>query len=215
MAKVAFLGLGVMGYPMAGHLVKAGHEVTVYNRTATKAEAWTKEHGGSHAETPKAAAEGCDFVMACVGNDDDLRSVCLGEDGAFGGMADDHDHQRFLVFGALAQVSQETHGRGRVGEGAAARLVQRRDQHSASDSDALADIIVLRLPILLDPALSLGEYHDQVGRCLEKGFFRIGPDRGERGQPCFTGLCGQAMRTVETPLFLFRGKADGALFFFG
>ena len=86
MAKVAFLGLGVMGYPMAGHLVKAGHEVTVYNRTAAKAEAWTAEHGGSHAATPREAAAGCEFVMSCVGNDDDLRSVCVGEDGAFAGM---------------------------------------------------------------------------------------------------------------------------------
>lgn len=88
MAKVAFLGLGVMGYPMAGHLVKAGHEVTVYNRTAAKAEAWTAEHGGSHAATPREAAAGCEFVMSCVGNDDDLRSVCVGEDGAFAGMGD-------------------------------------------------------------------------------------------------------------------------------
>ncbi|MEL6595737.1 MAG: NAD(P)-dependent oxidoreductase [Pseudomonadota bacterium] len=88
MAKVAFLGLGVMGYPMAGYLVKAGHEVTVYNRTTAKAEAWSKEHGSGFAATPRAAAEGCDFVMACVGNDDDLRSVCLGEDGAFAGMSD-------------------------------------------------------------------------------------------------------------------------------
>ena len=87
MAKVAFLGLGVMGYPMAGHLVKAGHDVTVYNRTAANAEAWAKEHGGAHAATPREAAAGCDFVMSCVGNDDDLRSVCLGEDGAFAGMA--------------------------------------------------------------------------------------------------------------------------------
>ncbi|MDA7426575.1 NAD(P)-dependent oxidoreductase [Thalassococcus lentus] len=86
MAKVAFLGLGVMGYPMAGHLAKAGHEVTVYNRTFAKAEAWAKEHGGTAAATPREAAQGCDFVMACVGNDDDLRSVCLGEDGAFAGM---------------------------------------------------------------------------------------------------------------------------------
>ncbi|WP_224823713.1 NAD(P)-dependent oxidoreductase [Cognatishimia sp. MH4019] len=86
MAKVAFLGLGVMGYPMAGHLAAAGHEVVVYNRTTAKAEAWTGEHSGSHAATPREAAEGCDFVMACVGNDDDLRSVCLGEDGAFAGM---------------------------------------------------------------------------------------------------------------------------------
>lgn len=87
MAKVAFLGLGVMGYPMAGHLVTAGHEVTVYNRTAVKAEKWAAEFGGGWKATPRAAAEGCDFVMSCVGNDDDLRSVCLGDDGAFAGMA--------------------------------------------------------------------------------------------------------------------------------
>ncbi|EAP76500.1 NAD(P)-dependent oxidoreductase [Roseovarius nubinhibens] len=86
MAKLAFLGLGVMGYPMAGHLQAKGHEVTVYNRTAAKAEAWVKEHGGAAAKTPREAAQGADFVMACVGNDDDLRGVCLGEDGAFEGM---------------------------------------------------------------------------------------------------------------------------------
>ncbi len=86
MTKLAFLGLGVMGYPMAGHLATNGHEVTVYNRTTTKAEAWVKQYGGAMATTPRAAAEGADFVMACVGNDDDLRSVCLGQDGAFAGM---------------------------------------------------------------------------------------------------------------------------------
>ncbi|WP_298434166.1 NAD(P)-dependent oxidoreductase [uncultured Jannaschia sp.] len=88
MAKLAFLGLGVMGGPMAGHLARAGHDVTVYNRTAAKAEAWASEHGGGHGATPRAAAEGAEMVMACVGNDDDLRSVCLGEDGAFAGMAE-------------------------------------------------------------------------------------------------------------------------------
>ncbi|MCF2870706.1 NAD(P)-dependent oxidoreductase [Octadecabacter sp. G9-8] len=86
MAKVAFLGLGVMGYPMAGHLVKAGHDVTVYNRTVAKAEAWVGEHGGAMATTPAKAADGADFVMACVGNDDDLRGVCVGADGAFATM---------------------------------------------------------------------------------------------------------------------------------
>ncbi|MGR3272254.1 NAD(P)-dependent oxidoreductase [Thalassococcus profundi] len=86
MAKVAFLGLGVMGYPMAGHLARRGHEVTVYNRTAAKAEAWVEEHGGAWAKTPAEAARGKEFIMACVGNDDDLRSVCTGEGGAFGGM---------------------------------------------------------------------------------------------------------------------------------
>jgi 3-hydroxyisobutyrate dehydrogenase len=87
MAKVAFLGLGVMGYPMAGHLKnKGGHEVTAYNRTGAKAEAWVKQHGGKSAKTPKEAAEGQDFVMCCVGNDNDLREVTLGPDGAFAGM---------------------------------------------------------------------------------------------------------------------------------
>lgn len=87
MAKVAFLGLGVMGFPMAGHLVAKGHQVTVYNRTMAKAETWVAKHGGRAAATPREAAAGQDFVMACVGNDDDLRGVCLGDDGAFAGMA--------------------------------------------------------------------------------------------------------------------------------
>ena len=88
MAKVAFLGLGVMGYPMAGHLKnKGGHEVTVYNRTAAKAEKWVAQYGGKSAPTPKAAAAGQDYVMACVGNDNDLREVTLGPDGAFAAMA--------------------------------------------------------------------------------------------------------------------------------
>jgi 3-hydroxyisobutyrate dehydrogenase len=86
MAKLAFLGLGVMGYPMAGHLAAKGHAVTVYNRTAAKAEAWVAQHGGAMALTPREAAAGADLVMACVGNDDDLRSVCTGPDGAFAGM---------------------------------------------------------------------------------------------------------------------------------
>ena len=87
MAKVAFLGLGVMGFPMAGHLVKkGGHEVTVYNRTAAKSKQWAEKFGGKTAPTPKAAAEGQDFVMCCVGNDNDLRAVTIGPDGAFAGM---------------------------------------------------------------------------------------------------------------------------------
>ncbi len=83
---VAFLGLGVMGHPMAGHLARAGHRTTVYNRTAAKAAAWAAEYGGGHAPTPREAAQGADIVFACVGNDDDLRSVALGENGAFAGM---------------------------------------------------------------------------------------------------------------------------------
>ena len=86
MAKVAFIGLGVMGFPMAGHLkTKGGHDVTVYNRTAAKAEQWVTQYGGKSAKTPKEAALGQDFVFACVGNDDDLRAVTLGPDGAFHG----------------------------------------------------------------------------------------------------------------------------------
>lgn len=86
MAKVAFIGLGVMGYPMAGHLARAGHQVCVYNRTAGKAVQWASEYAGSHAPTPREAAAGAEFVMVCVGNDDDLRGVVLGADGAFAGM---------------------------------------------------------------------------------------------------------------------------------
>ena len=88
MSKIAFLGLGVMGFPMAGHLANAGHEVTVYNRTAAKARSWVERHGGNSADTPCAAAEGAEFVMTCVGNDDDLRDVCTGEDGALHGMGE-------------------------------------------------------------------------------------------------------------------------------
>ena len=84
--RVAFLGLGVMGYPMAGHLARAGHAVTVYNRTGAKAEQWVKEYGGKSAATPAAAAQGADIVFACVGNDDDLRSIATGAEGAFSAM---------------------------------------------------------------------------------------------------------------------------------
>jgi 3-hydroxyisobutyrate dehydrogenase len=87
MTKVAFIGLGVMGYPMAGHLAAGGHELTVYNRTAAKAEAWVAKHGGNSAPTPRAAAEGAEMAFSCVGNDDDLRSVTLGDDGVLAGLA--------------------------------------------------------------------------------------------------------------------------------
>ena len=89
MAKCAFLGLGVMGYPMAGHLAAVGHDVTVFNRTFAKAEAWVAEHGGAAKPTPSEAAEGADVVFACVGNDDDLRSVTIGDNGAFALMNED------------------------------------------------------------------------------------------------------------------------------
>jgi len=114
MAKIAFLGLGVMGYPMAGYLRAAGRDVTVYNRTTAKAEAWVAQHGGALAQTPRLACEGADFVMACVGNDNDLRGVCLGEDGAFGGMAEgsifvDHTTVSAAVTRALYEAA-ETRG---------------------------------------------------------------------------------------------------------
>lgn len=110
MAKVAFLGLGVMGYPMAGHLAKKGHhEVTVYNRSAAKAQAWVKEYGGKSAPTPREAAQGCDFVMMCVGNDDDVRAVAYGEHGALAGLKKGAvlvDHTT-----ASAVVARELHGK--------------------------------------------------------------------------------------------------------
>ena len=87
MAKVAFIGLGVMGYPMAGHIAEAGHEVTVYNRTGAKAKKWAKEYKGKAAATPGSAAKGADFVFCCVGNDDDLRSVTIAKNGAFEAMS--------------------------------------------------------------------------------------------------------------------------------
>ncbi|MGH6883436.1 MAG: NAD(P)-dependent oxidoreductase, partial [Hypericibacter sp.] len=85
--NVAFLGLGVMGFPMAGHLARAGHKVTVFNRTAARAQDWVGKHGGKAAPTPAAAAKGAEIVFACVGNDDDLRSILQGPNGAFAGMA--------------------------------------------------------------------------------------------------------------------------------
>lgn len=109
--SVAFLGMGVMGAPMAGHLARAGHQVTVYNRSATKAQAWVKEYGGKAAATPREAAAGAQIVFACVGNDDDLRSVALGADGAFSGMAPGAlfvDHTT-----ASAAVARELHAAAR------------------------------------------------------------------------------------------------------
>ena len=109
---VAFLGLGVMGHPMAGHLARAGHRVTVYNRTAAKAQAWAETYGGATAATPRQAAQGAAFVFACVGNDDDLRAVVQGPDGAFAGMAAGAvfvDHTT-----ASAEVARELHAAARA-----------------------------------------------------------------------------------------------------
>jgi len=108
---VAFIGLGVMGYPMAGHLARAGHQVTVFNRTTAKAERWCSEHGGKRAASPAQAAHGARIVFSCVGNDDDLREVVLGPDGAFAGMAADAvlvDHTT-----ASAQIAHQLHAKAR------------------------------------------------------------------------------------------------------
>ncbi|WP_137391361.1 NAD(P)-dependent oxidoreductase [Rhodoligotrophos defluvii] len=110
--KVAWLGLGVMGYPMAGYLIKAGHDVTVYNRTAAKAEKWVAQYGGRAAPTPAQAARDAEFVFACVGNDDDLRAVVTGDEGAFAAMKPGSifiDHTT-----ASADVARELHGLGKA-----------------------------------------------------------------------------------------------------
>ena len=110
--KLAWIGLGVMGYPMAGYLQKAGHDVTVYNRTAAKADKWVGEYGGSAAATPREAAAGASVVLACVGNDDDLRAVVTGADGAFGGMGSGTlfvDHTT-----ASADVARELYAAGKA-----------------------------------------------------------------------------------------------------
>lgn len=105
MAKVAFLGLGVMGFPMAGHLASAGHEVTIYNRSPEKAQLWLASHKGRAAPSPREAALGQDFVVACVGNDNDLRQICLGTEGAFAGM---NPHTTFIDHTTVsAQVTRE------------------------------------------------------------------------------------------------------------
>ncbi len=112
--KVAFIGLGVMGYPMAGHLQKAGYDVCVYNRTAAKAEQWQKEFAGTMVNTPALAAKGCEIVFCCVGNDDDVRQVTLGENGAFAGMHEkailvDHTTASAELARELDQIAKSQH----------------------------------------------------------------------------------------------------------
>ncbi len=110
MTKVAFIGLGIMGYPMAGHIAAAGHDITVYNRTEAKAEAWVGEHGGRRAPSPRAAAEGAEMAFTCVGNDDDLRAVVSGEAGVFAGLAPGGLFIDNTT--ASAVVARELHGAG-------------------------------------------------------------------------------------------------------
>ena len=107
--RTAFIGLGVMGYPMAGHMARAGHDVTVYNRTTARAEAWVGEYGGSMAATPAAAAAGADVVCSCVGNDDDVRSVAYGDHGILAGMSKGAVYVDHTTASAI--VAREIHGK--------------------------------------------------------------------------------------------------------
>ena len=109
--KVAFIGLGVMGFPMAGHLAADGHDVTVYNRTGSRAEEWLAKHAGRAAGTPADAAAGAEIIFACVGNDDDLRSVVLGPDGAFAGMARGAAFVDHTTASARRRARASRHGR--------------------------------------------------------------------------------------------------------
>ena len=133
MAKVAFLGLGVMGYPMAGHLKNKGsHEMTVYNRTAAKAEKWVAQYGGRSAATPKAAAAGQDFIFCCVGNDNDLREVTLGSNGAY------HGVRKGAVFIDHTTASAEIALKAALDAGKTLRVRERRTQ--ASDHPILLTV---------------------------------------------------------------------------
>jgi 3-hydroxyisobutyrate dehydrogenase len=164
MTKAAFIGLGVMGYPMAGHMAKAGHDVTVYNRTAAKAESWVKEFGGSMSETPKGAAEGADIVCACVGNDDDLRSVVYGEDGILAGMKEGAiflDHTT-----ASADVARE------VGAKAAEQGVQFLDG-PVSGGQAGAENGVLT--VMVGGEQAAFDAAEPVAQCYAKAVTLLGP----------------------------------------
>jgi 3-hydroxyisobutyrate dehydrogenase len=179
---VAFLGLGVMGLPMAGHLARAGHRVTVFNRTPAKAQAWVAEYGGKSAATPREAAARASIVFACVGNDDDLRSIVLGDDGAFAGMARDAifvDHTT-----ASAAVARELH--------AAARA---RGLHfiDAPVSGGQAGAINGALTVMCGGDLAPFEKIQPVAMAMAKAVTRIGePGAGQLAkmvnQVCIAGL---------------------------
>ncbi len=161
--KAAFLGLGVMGYPMAGHLRRAGHAVTVYNRSAEKADRWAAEHGGLSAPTPRQAVHDADLVFACVGNDDDLRSVVLGEHGAFAGMKPGAvfvDHTT-----ASAEVARELH-----------REAARRGLHflDAPVSGGQAGAVNGQLTVMVGGDLPVFEQARPVAMAFSRAFTRIG-----------------------------------------
>jgi 3-hydroxyisobutyrate dehydrogenase-like beta-hydroxyacid dehydrogenase len=162
--SVAFLGLGVMGYPMAGHLARAGHRVTVYNRSAAKAEQWVGEYAGRRAATPREAAQGAQVVFACVGNDDDLRAVVLGNDGAFAGM------QAGAVFvdhtTASAQVARE------LDEAARARGLQFID---APVSGGNVGAVQGTLTVMCGGDAAAFEAARPLALCYAKAVTRLGP----------------------------------------
>ena len=180
--KVAFLGLGVMGYPMAGHLKRAGHQVTVYNRTAAKADQWAAEYGGSAAPTPRQAAHDADIVFCCVGNDDDLRSVVLGEHGAFAGMkagAVFVDHTT-----ASANVARELH-----------EVARNRGLHfvDAPVSGGQAGAVNGQLTVMCGGDQPAFDRAKPVGMAFSKAFTLIGaPGAGQLAkmvnQICIAGL---------------------------
>jgi len=183
MAKVAFIGLGVMGYPMAGHLKsKGGHDVTVYNRTFAKAEKWVSEFGGQAAKTPKDAADGADYVFCCVGNDDDVREVLLGADGLLAGLAEGAvlvDHTT-----ASAIVAREVAGR------AAEKGVGFLD---APLSGGQAGAESGQLTIMVGGDIDTFERARPVMNCYAKACTRIGPaGDGQRAkmvnQLCIAGI---------------------------
>lgn len=180
--KVAFVGLGVMGYPMAGYLLKAGHEVTVYNRTAAKAEQWRQEFGGQTAATPEAASAGADIVFTCVGNDDDVRAVILGSDGVLAGIPGGAiivDHTT-----ASATVAQEV---------AAAAAGKQVDFLDAPLSGGQAGAESGQLTIMVGGEEAVYERALPVMDCYAKACTRIGPvGDGQRAkmvnQICIAGV---------------------------
>lgn len=181
-AKVAFLGLGVMGYPMAGHLKRAGHEVTVYNRTAAKADQWAAEFGARSAATPRQAAHGADIVFACVGNDDDLRSVVLGEHGAFAGMSTGSvfcDHTT-----ASAEVARELY-----------QVARHHDLHflDAPVSGGQAGAVNGLLTVMAGGDADVFDRVKPVGMAFARAFTRIGDSGSGQlakmvNQICIAGL---------------------------
>ena len=180
--KVAFLGLGVMGYPMAGHLKRAGHDVTVYNRTSAKADQWAAEYGGSSAPSPRQAVHGADIVFACVGNDDDLRSIVLGEHGALAGMKADSvfvDHTT-----ASAKVARE------LNEAAKQRGLHFVD---APVSGGQAGAVNGVLTVMCGGEQSPFDQAKPVGSAFARAFTLIGPSGAGQlakmvNQICIAGL---------------------------